>query len=83
MSDGVMDGERRSLTHACSALSELEAPNGVICFECYRASGRRDAVTDEAGQGPASSAHPQESRRTLTPREIQHRERMLEWLRRA
>jgi len=57
----------------------VDAAEGVVCFECYRASHARDETLDclETLGGSRPKLQPQ---RTLTARAIQHRERMLEWI---
>jgi hypothetical protein len=56
----------------------------VVCFQCFRARGARHASPAEQTDTLAATGRgPLEARRTLTPRELQHRQRMLEWLRRA
>ena len=53
----------------------------VVCLACVR-QARGSVISAQPGtfDAPMSDA---ESPRTLTPRNLQHRRRMLEWLKRA
>ena len=88
MTDVVNRGEGRPQTHRCYARSGAEALPGVFCFECYRASRHTahevaDASPDRPGLPEVSGPQPMAPRRALTPRQIRHRGRMLDWLRQA
>jgi hypothetical protein len=80
MSDkaNAVDASRQA--HTCSGHPRAGAAEGVVCFECYRASHAREETLDrvETVRGWRPKLQPQ---RALTARAIQHRERMLEWIR--
>jgi len=82
MSDAT-EGKGHQRTHRCDAQSGCALTEGVVCFECFRAAGGGDTASEETDPRPESNRRSLEPRRTLTPREIRHRGRMLEWLRRA
>jgi hypothetical protein len=82
MSDAA-EGKDQQQAHRCQAQAGFALTEGVVCFECFRAVGGGDAAPEEPDPRPESSQRSLEPRRTLTPREIRHRGRMLEWLRRA
>jgi len=79
MSDEANAVDAARQTHRCSVQPMVDAAEGVVCFECYRASHARDETLDclETLGGSRPKLQPQ---RTLTARAIQHRERMLEWI---
>jgi len=75
--------ERKAALHRAGAMGSNR--EGTLCFECYRLA-RNCARFLDAGSDASTPDRPPQSpfgRGSLTPREIAHRSRMLEQLKRA